>query len=169
MAENDFRERHAATARWVRFSEQLTALGRLVRDGLTDRLESRALGWAQFSLLWACRESTSGGISQNELSTLLGVSSAHVSGLVEQLRCKGLVVGRRAAPDRRRQLWQLTPEGQALIEGVLGDLVDWAHDWERRLGAEDTNFLDRVVQRLTSQISAGQGDVVDVVSRRGAA
>lgn len=169
MAENDFQGKQATAARWVRFSEQLSTLSRLVRAGLTERLESRALGWSQFSLLWVCHEWASVGLSQNELSGLLGVSSAHVSGLVEQLRSKGLLVGHRAASDRRRQVWRLTDEGRALLGEVLADLVDWVDDLERRLGVDDAQWLEQVVQRLIFRVPSERGDVVNVAPRKGAA
>ena len=168
MAENDLRGRQATAARWVRFGEQLGTVNRLVREGLTQRLESYALGWVQFSLLWMCREAVSEGVGQNELSESLGISSAHVSGLVEQLRSKNLIVGRRAVSDRRRQLWQLTVTGQALLEAVLANLADWADELQRRVGDDDARFLDRIVQRLTCRDSA-EGDASDVAPQKGAA
>jgi DNA-binding MarR family transcriptional regulator len=166
MVENDLREKHASTAEWVRFSEQLATVSRMVREGLARRLEAYALGWAQFSLLWVCREGPTEGIGQNELSTLLGVSSAHISALVEQLRSKDLIVGRRATSDRRRQLWRLTDTGHALIEVVLADLSGWADELNRRLGADDARFLDGIVQRLNAPDPA---DAVLIASKKGAA
>jgi DNA-binding MarR family transcriptional regulator len=169
MVENLASANHAAASQLVHFSEQLTTLSRLVREGLAERLESHALGWIQFSLLWVCHESAGDGIAQNELSALLGVSSAHVSGLVEQLRCRGWITGHRAAEDRRRQLWKLTRKGRALLDAALADMADWADGRQWHLSVDEVQFLDRIVQRLTRVNPASHGDAGDIAPKKGAA
>jgi hypothetical protein len=41
---------------------------------------------------------------------------------VDQLRERGLLVGRRCEFDRRRQLWRLSLQGRATLEAILEDL-----------------------------------------------
>lgn len=87
---------------------------------------------ALFSLLWACGQVPRTGLSQSELAQQTGLSPAHVSGLVELLRRRGWLAGGRAAHDRRRQVWQLTVEGQETLEAACHRLAaNLAPRWRR--------------------------------------
>lgn len=87
---------------------------------------------ALFSLLWASGQAPRSGLSQSELAHRSGLSPAHVSGLVEQLRRRGWLAGGRAAHDRRRQVWQLTDEGQQTLDAACQRLAEQlAPEWRR--------------------------------------
>ncbi len=106
---------------WIELAEQICIRGRKLHDELSRLVGRWQLSPPQFSLLWVWRLTPGEGWGQNELAAALAVSPAQVSGLVEQLRRKGLLEGRRPAADRRRQLWRLTPDGRDTLEAILAD------------------------------------------------
>jgi DNA-binding MarR family transcriptional regulator len=153
------------SVRWLDLAERISFCGRLLRTGLDRRLEACGLGAGQFSILWACHETPSGA-GQSALAEMLAVSPAHVSGLVEQLRGRGLLVARRPASDRRRQLWQVTPEGQLLVEKVLAELCDWAERLEGRVPESASRALRHLVEQLTGALAE---QTAPAAKRKGAA
>lgn len=107
-------------------AEQLSRCSRQLRHLIARHCADLGLSEAQVALLQACRRSPSSGSSQKELAERLLVSPALISGLVEELRQAGLLVGRRDVHDRRRQQWQLTPAGQGRLHAVLERVAGWA-------------------------------------------
>lgn len=73
--------------------------------------------------LWICLREQCAGACQVNLADQLGLSAAHVSSLVETLRQRGYLVGERRPPDRRRQFWRITPEGEVRL-GPLAARLD---------------------------------------------
>jgi DNA-binding MarR family transcriptional regulator len=53
--------------------------------------------------------------SQLELAQRMGMSPAQISGLVEVLRQRALLVSERSPRDRRRQTWRLTAAGEKVL------------------------------------------------------
>jgi len=125
---NHFESKGPAT-QWGDLAERIVVCARLLRDDLGQRAGRWDLSEPEFSVLWICRETPPEGIGQNELADSLAISASAVSGLVERLRRRGLLEGRRGQSDRRRQLWRLTPAGRNQLYQVLAD-------WTGRLRAE---------------------------------
>ncbi len=136
--------------RWIELAEQLTVCGRLLRAAIGPLAGRQGLTDSQFSTLVVCRHAPPDGLGQTELAQILAVSPALVSTVVEGLRGRGLLQGRRAANDRRRQLWQLTPAGQSLLAGVAADLSDWAAAMDRRVASADLTNLHRMLEQLVA-------------------
>ena len=90
----------------------------------------------------------------------MAVSPAQVSGLVEQLRRKGLLEGRRSETDRRRQLWRLTTDGQATLDAMLADLdhatAELDRHWPARQTVELLAMLARLSQTAREELSPDQ-------------
>lgn len=141
---------------WAELLELLTRCERSLRDELAKRTGPHGLSEAQFSLLWACRQSPPGGLSQNELAQTLALSAAHVSGQVEQLRMKGLLAGHRRAPDRRRQVWQLTDDGQQRFESLLDELANWFRELESSLSPPRRADLADLLRLLAASLEGQQ-------------
>ena len=86
----------------------VVACGRQLQRDWNRLLQPSGTSESQLALLVAIAQ---GAKSQKEIAYRTGFSPAQISGLVEQLRQRGLVWGRRADHDRRQQRWQLTAEG----------------------------------------------------------
>ena len=75
----------------------------------------------EFEVLWCIRFTGVHGIDQATIAGRLLLSPAQVSATVERLRSSGWIAQRSLAHDRRRHLWQLSAEGEALVERLLSD------------------------------------------------
>jgi DNA-binding MarR family transcriptional regulator len=140
----------------------------LLRDVLACHTDPWHLSVPQFSVLWACRASDA-AVSQNDLAADLAVSAAHVSGLVEQLREKNLLESHRAAADRRRQFWRLTPTGAALLNSIVTGLRDWAGSLDARLGPDGPRILAQLLRHLVEALRTEPGRNAETTLRQGAA
>ena len=98
-----------------------------------------------------------GLVCQNDLASAMSVSSAHVSGLVEQLRARGLLVGVRPPEDRRCQVWHLTAAGRACLDAVVADSRDWATSLGRPMASGDGRALACLLDRLLEALQSGLG------------
>ena len=137
---------------WAELAEMLGRCERTLRDDLSQFSVPLGLTQAQFSLLWACRNAPPEGLSQNELALNLALSPAHVSGQVEQLRSRGWLSGQRRAPDRRKQVWQLTPSGNDRLQELLVALVAWAEGLDERMGPQRCSYLLVLLDELAAAL-----------------
>ncbi len=76
------------------------------------------LGPSQFNLL-NLLHGCSAGLSQTELSRQLIMHRSNVTGLVDRLEARGLLVRENCAGDRRAYRVRLTAKGQRLLRQVL--------------------------------------------------
>ena len=147
---------------WAHLTERLNVCSRLLGRTLDDQLQHVGAGNAHFWLLWACSGAPPEGVGQSQLAEMLALSPAHVSSSVEQLREAGLLVGRRHADDRRKQVWNLTPAGQVALAKSVRQLKQWAQDLESRFGAEQrARFLDLISELIGELQGAGRDYRVD--------
>lgn len=149
---------HAGSAAdWLRLVQATANCGRQLRRALADLAAPAELSDTECLILWACCEAPPEGQGQHELISLIGVSPAQLSGLVERLGAQGWIASRRPAHDRRRQYWRLTPQGEALVGDLLGRINHWLAHCEPRLADEDRRALQRQLTMLgTSSIGAPQ-------------
>lgn len=73
---------------------------------------------SQFNILHLLRNSP-GGLSQTELSRSLITHRSNVTGLVDRLEQRGLLLRREDSGDRRAYRVVLTTEGSRLLESIL--------------------------------------------------
>lgn len=144
--------------KWADLAELLGRCERTLRDDWSRFSLPLGLTQAQFSLLWACRQAPPEGLSQNELALSLALSPAHVSGQVEQLRSKGWLAGERRAPDRRKQVWQLTADGNDRLQELLAVLVNWAERLDDRLGQQRRHHLAILLDELLAALAQSEPD-----------
>jgi DNA-binding MarR family transcriptional regulator len=130
-------------AQWLRLVQTASMCGRQLRRALADLVAPRSLTDSECLVLWACCEAPSEGQAQHNLAAVIGVSPAQLSGLLDDLAARGLIVGRRPAHDRRRQYWRLTPIGQTLVGELLVDIARWVENTEPML---DTERLPLILQ-----------------------
>ena len=60
-----------------------------------ERLRPWELGYTEFVVLWLCERDAVRGVPQKDLVTAACVSSAQMSGVVEQLRRRGWLAAER--------------------------------------------------------------------------
>ena len=103
--------------------------------------------------------SASDGVYIGEVAKAISLSQATVTGVVERLEKRGLVVRQRSDVDRRRVMVQTTDTGRALLEtapplmqeafvGKFSELKDW-----------EQSMILSSLQRLVSLMDAKQLDV----------
>jgi DNA-binding MarR family transcriptional regulator len=90
-------ENHTSNAadsaqRWLAVFERFSACARQVRRAMAECTERHGLSDVELSLLSQCRQAEN-GLSQSELAAATCVSTAQISGIVEQLRERGLIAG----------------------------------------------------------------------------
>jgi DNA-binding MarR family transcriptional regulator len=144
----------ARDADWLELARRLSACGSSVRQAMTEALLGMACTPAEFLLLWTCRDSerTAAGLGQIELARSVGLSPAQVSGLVERLRARGLLEGCRAARDRRRQMWRLTPSGRNTLADLLQAIAPRLAIWEAQLDGTSRNQLAALLAEWTKAV-----------------
>lgn len=133
---------------WIEVLEGVAASTRLVRHELTRALAGHGVGESQFSILWICQRASGEGISQSDIASRLAISTAHVSGLVEQLRRSGWLDGHRDVADRRRQVWRTTAAGEDFVAALVASLAAWLRRAEPGLAQIDAAQLQDLTERL---------------------
>lgn len=115
-----------ASSGWGGIAQRLltqVVIGRRCQRAILALLDEAQLTDTQLLVLWGIEQflpaSEGNGVGQSEVAQSLGISPAQVSGLVEQLRKQGDLDCRRAANDRRQQLWHLTPAGRERLRKAL--------------------------------------------------
>lgn len=146
--------RAEAAAQWLRLVEAMAFCGRQLRRTLGEVAAPAGLSDTECLILWACCEAPPEGQGQHELVTLLGVSPAQLSGLVERLSSQGWIVARRPAHDRRRQYWKLTPQGQALVTELLNDVSRWLAGAPQVLTLAEQQLLESRLVALGGSLAA---------------
>jgi DNA-binding MarR family transcriptional regulator len=95
-----------------------------------------------------------GAASVGELGSMVGLSKARVSLLVNSLVKHGLVERRRDPADRRRAVLQLSPRGQELLSEYYTGSRQQFTDWLQHLDADDLVSLARGMRALARTASA---------------
>jgi DNA-binding MarR family transcriptional regulator len=90
---------------------------------LADWAAAHGLAEAELRVLWLLSTATDASpaqlLDQAGLAERLVASPAQISAVVERLRHRNLAACAPHPADRRRQLWQLTPAGRALVHQVV--------------------------------------------------
>ncbi len=115
---------------------------------LMECLRPWKLSYTEFVVLWFCERAAACGVPQKELVIATGVSSAQISGVVEQLRRRGLLAAERGPQDRRQQLWHLADEGRRMVAELRTGLAPAAEHLCARMSPLDTERLRELLQRL---------------------
>ena len=111
-------------ADWASLVQLLTMGSRQLRRIFGQQTAALAINETQFLVLFACRQCDA-GLCQSDLAVRAGLSTAQVSGLVEQLEHRGLLEVRRSTVDRRRRVCRASPAGAEVLEQGLKQLAPW--------------------------------------------
>lgn len=96
-----------------------------------------------------------GGQSSADLTQVMGVTPATMTGIVDRLAGQGLVVRTADLNDRRVRRIELTPEGAKLIDGIV---VAGAEHQRRLLHRLTTAELETVARAAELMLAAARDD-----------
>jgi len=139
--------------RWIHVMQVVSLCNRQLRRALADATALCHLSDTEFFLLWACHEGPQHGVGQHDMASVLGVSGAQMSGMVYDLRDRGLILLDRPAWDRRRQLLQITPNGRSLLDQTLSNLAPLARELERAVPDHELATLLALISQMTTVAS----------------
>ncbi|MEO5762223.1 MAG: MarR family transcriptional regulator [Vicinamibacteria bacterium] len=92
------------------------------------------------------------GLTAGRLARLLHLHPSTVTGVMQRLAERGLIVRRNDGPDRRRLLLQITSKGAAVLADKTGTIEEAVHESLRALTSVETtavfNTLDLLARRL---------------------
>ena len=105
--------------RRISFTCRTAADGRRAIRALGEWSERFELSEPEFQILWCLRSAPGNGCDQTTIARQLACSPAQISTTVERMRTAGWITQQNAPGDRRRRLWQLSAQGQVLLEEML--------------------------------------------------
>jgi DNA-binding MarR family transcriptional regulator len=126
----------------------LSATSRTLRRRLADLAARVGLTEHELLAVWLC---LTAGRAQSELATMLGISPAQMSGLVERLRGRGFIELQRPAQDRRRHIWRTSACGREVLAGTVPGLQELSRELVGQLSEEERRALLALSQRLAGQ------------------
>jgi DNA-binding MarR family transcriptional regulator len=145
------KKQSVAAAHGVQFGELNNHLGYFVRRAqywifkdVNERLKKLRLNVVRYSVLEviACNP----GMSQKSLSSALGIESARLVALLDELQKRRLLLRQRSEQDRRSHELYLTPQGSTTLKEANKAVA--AHE-EWLLGHLDKEDYVRVLEALS--------------------
>jgi DNA-binding MarR family transcriptional regulator len=134
--------------------ELFNELGRTyrgLRGSLNERLRRWQLTDSECLLLCTCESRSPAVVAQHDLADAVGVSAAQMSGLVEKLRRRGLLIACRDERDRRRQLWGLTTAGREVVRDIRRHLAGSSQALVGGLSPREQQTLVSLLGRLAQE------------------
>ncbi len=93
--------------------------GDVIQTYISRHMDKYGLSATAFNVLMILSRCEDKGCPMHELSELLLVTRANITGLVDSLEKKGLVERNNVAGDRRMRLARITKAGEELLEKIL--------------------------------------------------
>jgi len=106
---------------------------------------------AGFSVLMILSRSQSRACKQNEISQLMLVSRANITGLVDSLARTGLVERTNDPQDRRVNIVRILPKGERLLEELLPGYYQHISDICSVFTAEEKKIFNELLTRLRNR------------------
>ena len=100
----------------------------IVSAHLSQKISPYGITKAGFSVLMILSRSQSKSCKQNEISQLMLVSPANITGLVDSLVLPGLVERTNDPHDRRVNMVRILPKGEKLLKDLLPGYYKHVHD-----------------------------------------
>ncbi len=98
-----------------------------------------------------------GGITAGEVARAVSLSQATVTGILERLHRRDLIVRHRSTVDRRRVILEMTAGGRRLLDEAppaMGESFLWAFN---RLPGWEQSMILSALQRLAAMMEPGGG------------
>ena len=116
------------------------------------RSAKTGLSPASFNILMILSRSVEGGCKQRDISRLMFVSRANITGLIDQLVRRGLVERTADQNDRRVWIAKITKKGEALLESYLPGYYKELKDLLAVFSKADKAMFNRFLEKLQNTI-----------------
>jgi len=123
----------------------------IVSAHLSRKISPYGITKAGFSVLMILSRSQSKSCKQNEISRLMLVSRANITGLVDGLVRLGLVQRTNDPHDRRVNMVKILPKGEKLLKDLLPGYYKHIHDVCSIFTAAEKKKLNGLLTRLRNR------------------
>jgi len=125
-----------------------------IHDEANAVMKPYGLNHPEYNILMMMYGSPENALNPSQLADAAGEKSANVTRLTTQLCEKGYIARASSEDDRRKVTLTLTPEGIALIESFLPDIVSLLFRQTRKLDATEQAQLEVLLKKML----AGYGE-----------
>jgi len=115
---------------------------------MAGRAKGAGLTLPGLNVLIILHQHNADGCALNELSDLLIVSRANITGLIDNLSRKGLVIREEHPQDRRVVLARITPKGESLLGGYMPAHFGTMSEMAASLTRNDRHDLIRILTKM---------------------
>ena len=136
----------AATDQALDLANDLRPIVLRVARELRKETEQFGVTSRQVTLLWLVKRSP--GLTLKALADAEAISAPALSGQVDRLEQRGLLVRVRSTVDRRRVGLELTPEGERLLRSVRERRTAWLADRLGDLEPDDLRAIEAAIEPL---------------------
>jgi DNA-binding MarR family transcriptional regulator len=123
----------------------------IVSAHLSHKVSPHGITKAGFNVLMILSRSQSKACKQNEISQLMLVSRANITGLVDSLVRLGLVKRTNDPHDRRVNMVRILPKGEKLLKGLLPGYYKHIHDICSIFTTAEKKKLNDLLTRLRNK------------------
>jgi len=118
---------------------------------MTEMLLKEGLTQPQFQALRVVAKY--GPTPMKTISDKMSVTAANVTGIVDRLESKGLILRHARSDDRRATIIGLTAKGRRVQEGVSGKTAEFVQEALRGFTPEEQDTLGRLLAKLQKEMS----------------
>lgn len=134
------------------FFEMTYRLSHLARHRLQAHLASYNLTPPQYSTMRAI-ENHDNSISVSALAEAGHQVSPTITGILNRLEERGLVIRRRSPSDRRNQMVSVTRQGEDVLEAINHDIIRSMKAFLAELTPEEREILLKTTRSLTDRLA----------------
>jgi MarR family 2-MHQ and catechol resistance regulon transcriptional repressor len=120
----------------------------VVSADMSGKITPFGITKAGFNVLRILSRSESKACKQNDISQLMLVSRANITGLVDSLFRHGLVERINDPHDRRVNMIKILPKGEKLLEDLLPGYFNHMHETASVLSPKDKRIFNDLLKRL---------------------
>jgi len=123
----------------------------IVSSHLSHKISPFGITKGGFGVLMILSRSESKACKQNEISQLMLVSRANITGLVDSLVRLALVERTNDPHDRRVNMVKILPKGEKLLTEILPGYYQHIHDICSEFSVQEKKILNDLLTRLRSR------------------
>ena len=123
----------------------------VVSSDMSSRVTPYGITRAGFNVLRILSRSGSKSCKQNEISQIMLVSRANITGLVDSLSRQSLVERISDPNDRRVNMIKILPKGEKLLEALLPGYYKHMHEVSSVFTENDKKIFNELLKRLRNR------------------